>query len=62
MLEALAQRPDLLDALHRARNLPAARFADADWATVAALLHVLPQAAAQLTTVFAARGAWTSRS
>ena len=41
----------------RARNLPAARFADADWAIVAALLHVLPQAAAQLTMVFAAHGA-----
>ncbi len=48
MLAALAERPDLLDALHRARNLPAARFADADWAIVAALLQVLPQAAAQL--------------
>jgi ATP-dependent exoDNAse (exonuclease V) beta subunit len=57
MLEALAERPELLDALHRARNLPAARFAEADWATVAALLHVLPEAAARLTMVFAAHGA-----
>ena len=57
MLDALADRQELLGALHRARNLPAARFADADWATVAALLHVLPQAAAQLTVVFAAHGA-----
>jgi ATP-dependent exoDNAse (exonuclease V) beta subunit len=57
MLEALGERPELLEALNRARNLPAARFADADWATVAALLHVLPQAAAQLTVVFAAHGA-----
>jgi ATP-dependent exoDNAse (exonuclease V) beta subunit len=57
MLEALGERPELLEALHRARNLPAARFAESDWATVSALLHVLPQAAAHLTMVFAAHGA-----
>jgi ATP-dependent exoDNAse (exonuclease V) beta subunit len=57
ILAELAQRPDLLAALDLARNLPSARFTDADWATVAALLQILPRAAAQLSMVFAGRNA-----
>ncbi len=44
-------------ALGRVRDLPDARFADDDWDIVAALLHVLPRAAAQLRLTFARQGA-----
>ena len=57
MLAALAEAPETVEALALARDLPDATFTDADWAIVAALLHVLPLAAAQLRLTFAQRGA-----
>ncbi len=57
MLVALADAPETIEALDHARKLPDATFTDADWAIVAALLHVLPLAAAQLRLTFARRGA-----
>ena len=57
LLAALAARQELAHALHGVRALPDASFTDADWSIVAALLHVLPLAAAHLRLTFARRGA-----
>ncbi len=57
LLGELAGRGDLLMSLHLVRALPDPGFSDRDWSTVAALLHVLPLAAAHLRLTFARRGA-----
>jgi len=57
LLAALGAQPDLAEALDRVRGLPDAGFADGDWDIVAALLHVLPLAAAELRLTFARHGA-----
>lgn len=57
MLGELVETPEAVTALHRASRLPDANFTERDWRIVAALLHVLPQAAAHLAVTFARRGA-----
>ena len=56
MLAALRNDPGVADALHVVRQLPSPRYDDEAWAAIEALLEILPQAAAQLLVVFAARG------
>jgi len=52
-LEALADLPPAaVDALARLRELPPGEMSDEEWATVAALSHLLVLAAAQLMAVF----------
>lgn len=55
-LAALGEQPELVSALHAVRLLPPARFADAQWRVLEALVQVLLRAAAELKLVFAARG------
>lgn len=56
LLGELNGQPGLREALLGLRGLPAARYADAQWAVLDALLDVLIVAAAELELVFAARG------
>jgi hypothetical protein len=56
MLAALRDEPGVADALHVVRQLPSPRYDDEAWSAIEALLEILPQAAAQLLVVFAARG------
>jgi ATP-dependent exoDNAse (exonuclease V) beta subunit len=56
LLKQLTEVPGLADALHVARLLPPATYGPASWAVIAALLGVLPRAAAQLDVTFATRG------
>ena len=53
---ALDAQEGLADALHLARSLPPPAYTEEAWAIVAALLAVLPRAAAELALVFAAEG------
>ena len=55
-LQDAAAVPGLADAWHRLRQLPPARFDDAAWTFVVAVMKVLPQAVAALQLQFAARG------
>ena len=57
LLGELDAVPGLAEALHAARCLPPARYADDAWTIVDALLDVLPQAAAHLTLTFRDAGA-----
>jgi len=57
MMSDLQNRDDLLEELNEFRRLPPARFTDAQWQVLEALLTVLPMAAAQLKLVFATHGA-----
>ena len=57
LLRSLEAGEGMADALHIARSLPPSVYGEASWAMVAALLAVLPQAAAELALVFAAEGA-----
>ncbi len=56
LLRTLGARDGLADALHIARSLPPPVYAEGAWAIVAALLAVLPRAAAELSLVFAEEG------
>ena len=56
-LEAHGESPAIAGALDLVRGLPPGRYDDATWEVIAALLSVLPRAAAHLTTVFAGQGA-----
>jgi ATP-dependent exoDNAse (exonuclease V) beta subunit len=56
LLRSLAAEEGMADALHLARSLPPPAYEEGSWAIVAALLAVLPQAAAELALVFAAEG------
>jgi hypothetical protein len=52
LLKALANVPELAEALHWVRRLPNPRYADDAWAIVDALLEILPRAAAYLLLTF----------
>lgn len=56
LIERLKDVPGLLSALQSLRQLPAARYDDAQWEVLQALLDVMRLAAAQLRVVFALRG------
>ncbi|MCH8844796.1 MAG: UvrD-helicase domain-containing protein [SAR324 cluster bacterium] len=56
LIEALSGDEELRKHLHRLRLLPYARYPDAQWAVIEALLHLLPLAVAELRRVFAERG------
>ena len=59
MVELLARLdavPGLCEALHALRSMPPARFTDAQWDVLGAVVQVLPLAAAQLEVAFAERG------
>ncbi len=56
LLEQLAEAPDVCDALAGVAELPPAGYSDAQWSRVAALMHCLLPAAAELQAMFAARG------
>jgi ATP-dependent exoDNAse (exonuclease V) beta subunit len=55
LLDAAAV-PGLAEAWHRLRQLPPARFDDAAWVFVVAVMNVLPQAVEALDAQFGARG------
>ena len=57
LLRSLEAEEGMADALHIARSLPPSVYGEESWAIVAALLAVLPQAAAELALVFAAHSA-----
>ena len=56
-LDAHRESEDFAAALDLVRGLPPGCYDDATWEVIAALLSVLPRAAAHLTTVFAGQGA-----
>ncbi len=56
LLRTLDAQEGLANALHIARSLPPPVYAEGAWAIVAALLAVLPRAAAELSLVFAEEG------
>jgi ATP-dependent helicase/nuclease subunit A len=57
LVDRLKREPEtLLARLKEARKLPPARFEDAQWAILKALVDVLPKAVAHLNLVFRARG------
>jgi ATP-dependent exoDNAse (exonuclease V) beta subunit len=56
LLGAFGENAGLLEALHRARGLPAPRYDDESWQVLDALVQVLKRAAVELETLFARRG------
>ena len=56
LISELAAVPGLVEALDAVRSLPPPRYDNGAWSFVAALLDVLPRAAARLSLVFAQRG------
>ncbi len=52
LLKALANVPELAEALHWVRRLPQPRYAEDAWAIVESLLEILPRAAAYLLLTF----------
>ncbi len=56
LIEKLSAYPEFNRRLHELRLLPPARYDDAQWEVLQALVEVLPLAAAQLRLVFAERG------
>jgi ATP-dependent exoDNAse (exonuclease V) beta subunit len=56
LLQRLTRVGGLCEALHALRGMPPARFTDAQWEVLGAIVSVLPLAAAQLQLVFAERG------
>ncbi|UCG74176.1 MAG: UvrD-helicase domain-containing protein [Chromatiales bacterium] len=56
LLEQLARDELLGELLHEVQQLPDARYSDTQWQVLAAMLRVLPLAAAMLQQVFDARG------
>jgi ATP-dependent helicase/nuclease subunit A len=53
---ALADAPGLRDALAEVQRMPPARYSEAQWSALSAIVALLPMAAAQLKLVFAERG------
>jgi len=56
LLAGLAAHPDFVEALHATRELPAAKYEDAQWDVVEALVDLLPVAVARLELLFRERG------
>ena len=56
LLEALAENAALRDALAALRLLPAARYSDAQWEVLGAIVRLLPRATVELWNVFSRRG------
>ena len=57
MLARLHSTAGLREALHALRRMPPARFTDAQWEALGAVVAVLPRAVAELKLVFAEHGA-----
>ena len=57
LVSEIAAVPGLVAALQAVRTLPPARYDDAAWSFIEALLEILPRCAARLRLVFAQRGA-----
>ena len=57
LLASMSGEGEIADALHVVRNLPPPVYDEASWAMVAALLNILPRAAARLKVAFVAHGA-----
>jgi len=55
LIEALADRPDLLQLFHNVRALPPAKYPADQWAVAKSLFRVLSRALVELQLVFAAR-------
>jgi ATP-dependent helicase/nuclease subunit A len=55
LLTRLCELPALRQALNDLKKLPAPKFTDSQWQVVAALLHLLPKAVAELMLEFQAR-------
>ncbi len=56
LLQRLASRGELVQALHAARAVPPGRYDETQWQTVSALTALLPVAVAQLDVLFGERG------
>jgi ATP-dependent helicase/nuclease subunit A len=56
LLQRLQREPELVEALHRARQLPDARYSEGQWQVLADLLDVLKLSIAELELVMRERG------